>query len=102
MGRGSRTANYAIGTATSTAAISNMYIYGGSLWALFYFFTGLADAGTVSQAVTIMMDVYVMKLFAWPWDQIILADTLPGLIRSHVQTWGVGWLVATAKYGINS
>jgi len=43
-----------------------------------------------------------MKLFGWPWDELLLAETLWGLIRSHLQTWVVGWVVATAKYGVKS
>jgi hypothetical protein len=94
--------NYAAGTATNTITIKNMYIYGGSVWATIYFLAGLAEAGTASQAIAVMMDVYIMKLFGWPWDELLLADALPGLIRSHVQTWAVGWLFATLKYGLNS
>lgn len=102
MGRGVRTAKYATGTATNTITIKNMYLYGGSVWVLIYLFIGLADAGTLAGALTVVIDVYVMKLFGWPWNELLLADTIWGLLRSHLQTWAIGWLAATVKYGVNS
>lgn len=102
MGRARRTTNYAIGTATNTITIKNMYIYGGTVWALIYLVIGISDAGTFAGAIEVVMDVYIMKLFGWPWSELFLADTLWGLARSHVQTWAIGWLAATAKYGLNS
>jgi len=80
----------------------NLYIYGGTLWATLYLLFGLTTAGTLPGAIGIVFDVYIMKLFGWPWSELLLADTLWGLIRSHAQTWFVGWAVATLNYGINS
>lgn len=102
MNRGRRTANYARGTATNPYAIKNLYKYGGSMWILIYFVVGLGQASTIPGAISILIDVYIMKLFGWPWDQLLLAETLWGLARSHIQTWIVGWVVATTKYGLNS
>ena len=102
MGRGSRTANYAIGTATNGIAIQNMYIYGGAVWAMIYLISGVTTAGTLTGALNILFDVYIMKLFGWPWDELFLADTLWGLARSHLQTWFAGWGVATVKYAAYS
>jgi hypothetical protein len=102
MSRGARTVRYATGTATNPITIKNLYKYGGAVWAIVYLWLGLLDAGTLAGAVQVMLDVYVMKLFGWPWDELLLADTLFGLVRSHVQTWAVGWIAATVKYGINS
>lgn len=102
MSRGRRTTKYAVGTATNPTAIRNLYKYGGTVWVLIYLVGGLLTAGSVPGAVAVLFDVYVMKLFGWPWDELLLADTLIGLIRSHVQTWIAGWIVATAKYGMNS
>jgi hypothetical protein len=102
MSRGSRTANYALGTATNHVAIKNMYIYGGAVWAAIYLYTGLTTAGTLAGALNILVDVYIMKLIGWPWDELLLAETLWGLARSHLQTWLTGWVVATLKYAFNS
>lgn len=102
MNRGERTVRYAAGTATNTITIKNLYKYGGAVWVSLYLILGLLEAGTLSAATTVLMDVYIMKLFGWPWDELLLAESLWGLFRSHVQTWVVGWLVASAKYGINS
>jgi hypothetical protein len=79
-----------------------MYKYGGTVWAIIYLLLGILEAGTLSGGAEILMDVYVMKLFGWPWNELFLADTVSGLLRSHVQTWFVGWIVATAKFGLNS
>lgn len=102
MGRGRRTANYATGTATNPTSIKNLYKYGGTVWVIIYLIMGLGEVGTVAGAAGVVLDAYVMKLFGWPWDEILLANTFLGLIVSHVQTWVAGWLVATAKYGLNS
>lgn len=102
MSRGVRTANYAVGTATNTITIKNLYKYGGPVWATIYLVIGLMGSGTIDGAITVLLDYYIMKLFAWPWDELLLAETLGGLFISHLQTWVVGWLVATLKYGINS
>jgi hypothetical protein len=102
MNRGRRTANYARGTATNPYTIKNLYKYGGTVWVLIYFVVGFAQASSVAGATNILLNVYIMKLFGWPWDQLLLAETLWGLVRSHFQTWIVGWITATAKYGLNS
>lgn len=102
MSRRSRTANYALGTATNSIAIKNMYIYGGAVWAAIYLVSGLATVGTLPGALTVVFDVYIMKLFGWPWDELLLANTMWDFARSHIQTWLAGWIVATAKYGANS
>jgi len=102
MGRGRRTAKYAAGTATNPTAIENLYIYGGTVWASLYLIFGIMETGTIPGALNVLVDFYIMKLFGWPWDELLLSETLFGLLRSHVQTWGVGWLVATGKYGLNS
>lgn len=102
MNRGKRTTRYAAGTATNPTAIKNLYIYGGAIWAIIYFFAGLSNAGTFPEAVNVLMNVYIMKLFGWPWDEFLLADNLGAFLRSHLQTWAAGWLTATVKYGLNS
>lgn len=102
MNRGRRTARYAAGTATNTITIKNLYKYGGAVWAIIYLYVGLLEAGTIPGAIDVLVDVYIMKLFGWPWDELLLAETLLGLLRSHIQTWAVGWVAATVKYGINS
>lgn len=102
MSRGARTANYAVGTATNTITIKNLYIYGGAVWAILYLIGGLLGSGSLAGAVTVLVEYYIMKLFAWPWDELLLAETIGGFFLSHLQTWAAGWLVATAKYGINS
>jgi len=38
MSRGSRTVNYAVGTATNTVTIVNLYKYGGAVWAMIYLY----------------------------------------------------------------
>lgn len=102
MSRGARTAKYAAGTATNPITIKNLYKYGGAVWASVYLLMGLAGSGSIDGAVAVLLDYYIMNLFGWPWDEILLAESLGGLLLSHVQTWGVGWLVATVKYGMNS
>lgn len=102
MNRGERTARYALGTATNRITIENLYKYGGSVWAVIYLALGLLEAGTFPGAINVLLDVYIMKLFGWPWDELLLANTLPGLIRSHVQTWVAGWVVASLRYGVYS
>jgi len=83
MSRGVRTANYAVGTATNSITIKNLYKYGGTDWASVYLLIGLLSSGTIDGAVTVLLDYYIMKLFAWPWDELLLADTLGGLFLSH-------------------
>ena len=102
MGRGSRTVKYASGTATNTITIRNLYRYGGTVWATIYLFIGLTQTGTPVGAIEVLFEYYIMQLFGWPWSELLLAETLAGLLISHFQTWVAGWLVAVAKYGINS
>lgn len=46
-------------------------------------------------------EFYLAKLIAWPWDEIVLADSIADLVISHAITVGGGWASATARYWMN-
>lgn len=93
--------NYILGSITSPQALVNMYIYGGSLLTIFTFLWGLFSAGTVNGATQVLIDFYIMKLFPWPLDELLMAKTISELIFSHVLTTGTGLIVASSKWWKN-
>lgn len=83
---------------TSRVGLTNRYIYGGAILSLLMFVFGLLTAGSVSQALTPVVDFYLMKLIPWPINELLMAETILELIVSHAVTIGVGLLFATAKW----
>ena len=98
MRRSRGAVKYTHGMATSRIGLKNMYIYGGSVLSLLTFVLSLASSGDVAAAVNTVIEFYIMRLITWPLDEVLLADSLFGLVISHLITIAVGLFVATVKW----
>lgn len=99
MGRGRSTANYAAGSLLGNTF--NIYLHGTAILSILTFVIGLGVTGSFEDAVRIVFEFNLSKLLAWPWDELLPAESGRDLLASHVVTIGVGLVSATYNYWRN-
>jgi len=98
MGRVTGAGRHALKTPLTKWGMVSMYIYGGSVLSLLALLYGLSVTGTLAGTLNALLEFYIARLFPWPFDELLLAETWVELVVSHCITIGVGQLVATTKW----